>query len=98
LPNRAASEQRRLGLKFLEIAADGDGFGDHRSVVELQDRQAAQRVARGDSLLPVFQRRHVDGDQRHHDPLLGQEYAHASGIGSATAVEKLHRVLPSSKD
>src|SRR6185295_11205063 len=31
---RAAAEQRRLGLQLLEIAADRDRLGDHRAIVE----------------------------------------------------------------
>ena len=44
---RAAAEQRRIGMQRLEIAADGDRFGDHRAVVENQRRQPLHRVDRG---------------------------------------------------
>jgi hypothetical protein len=90
---RAAPEQRRLGLDLLEIAADGDGFGQDRAIVQFENRQPLQRIAAAHFGAAVLERAHVDRHNRHVDSFLGQKDAHPARVGRAAAVEQFHRIL-----
>ncbi len=94
LPSAPRPNNVRFRVQLLEIAADGDGFGDDGAVVEFEHRQALQRVARTDWLLSVLQRAHVDGHQRNLKPFFGKEDANPPWIGRPAAVEEFHSISP----
>ena len=87
---RAAAEQRRIGLQRLEIAADGDRFGDHGAVVEHKRRKPLHRIDCGESFGAMLLRANVDLLGRNLDALLGEEDAHPPRVGRAAAVVELH--------
>ena len=90
----ALAEQRRLGVQFLEIAADGDGFGQDGPVVELENGKPLKRIALGDLLRAMPHRAHVDRNQRHVDALLREEDANPARVRRAASVIELHEFLP----
>jgi hypothetical protein len=85
-----ASEQGRIGMQSLEVAADGDRLRDHRAVVEHQRGNPHERVDRRIGRGLVLQRTKVHLLDRQADVLLGQENPRASRIGRPSAVIKLH--------
>jgi hypothetical protein len=91
---RPAAKQRRIGLQRLEIAANGDRFGDRGSVVENKRGEPLHRIDGGVSLTSVLQRADVDLFGRNANALLGQKYPHPARIGGAAAVIKFHRRRP----
>jgi hypothetical protein len=93
LAERTAAEQRRLGVQFLEVAADGDGFGEDCAIVKFEHRQALQRIARGNIRLLVLHRPHVDGNPGHIDALFGQKHADAPRVRRPSPVKQLHFCL-----
>ena len=88
---RAAPEQRRIGLQRLEIAADGDRLRDHGAVVEHERRHPLHRIDRGIGLGALRHCPEIDLLGRDLDALLGQKYAHPPRIGGAAAIVEFHR-------
>ena len=70
---RAAAEQRRIGLQHLEIAADGDRFGDHGAIVKHERRHPLHRIDRGIGGRALLQFAEIDLLGRNLDPLFGQK-------------------------
>src|SRR3954468_16956528 len=94
LSDRADAEQRRIGLHFLEIAADGDRLGDHRAIVKLERRRALEGVERGEFRCFVLHLVDVDGHARHRDALLGEKNAHPPRVRSAGFLVEFHGAAP----
>ncbi len=80
-------------MQLLEIAADGNGFGQDRSVVQFKDWQPLQRVALRDFFRLVPHCPHVDRDQWHFNAFFSQKNAHAPRVRCLAAVIKLHGIL-----
>ncbi len=78
---RGGAEQRRFGMLGFEVPHDRDAFGDHRAVIELEDRRLPARVL-GDEvlrlLLALGDRDFLAGKL---NALLGGEDTHAARIG-----------------
>ncbi len=91
---RGSAEQGRLGMQGLEIAANGNGFGENGAVVEFERRDPLQRIDRGIALGLVLHGAEIDRLDRHLDPLLLQKNPHPPGIGRPPAIVKLHPSLP----
>src|SRR5262245_2301257 len=91
---RIASEQRRLGVKRFEIAADGNRFRDHGAVVEHQGGDPLQRIDRRVDLRLLLQGAEIDLLQGQRDALLGKKDPRAPRIGRPTSVVKLHVASP----
>ena len=78
---RIAAEQRRFRVKFIEIAADADGFGDHPAIIEFEKRHLAARVFRQHLrrfMLALEQRQRRFGDRQ---PLDAQERRNPPRVG-----------------
>ena len=91
---RAPAEKRGFGMKLLEIAADGDGFRQDRSVVQFEDRQSLQGIATGYLRAAMPHRTHVHRLERHIDALLGQKNAYPARIGRLASVEQFQPISP----
>src|SRR5690606_31728670 len=90
LAERISTEQGRFGIKLFEIPADGNRLGQHRAVIQFQNRKALERVAARYLLTLMFHRPHVHRHQRYFYAFLCQEDPHPPRIWSAAAVKKLH--------
>ncbi len=88
---RRAPEQRRLGMQRLEVPADGHRLADAVAVVEFQHWNAHERIAAEHLLTLVFFRHDVDVAAFHLNAFLGQENAHAPGIGRPVVFNQDHR-------
>ena len=86
---RAAAEQRRIGVEPLEIPADRDRLRNRRAVVEQERGEALHRVDGGIGVSAVLARRDVDLLHGNLDALLGEEYPHPPRIGRTAAVIEL---------
>ena len=89
--HRIRSEKIRLGMQGLEIAADGQRFGDDRPVVEFENGQPLERIARRDLRAPMFALCHIDRHHRHLDTLFGEKHADTPRIGRPAAIIEFHR-------
>ena len=91
---RVRAHQVGLGVAFLEIAADGHGFVDHRAVVQHQGGQHAARVDGAELRAEVLARRDVHLHGFDLDALLGQENAHPARVRRHLEVVEFHRCFP----
>jgi len=85
-------EKVGFGIEGFEIAADGEGFGDHRSVVEHQSRgdRGADLGEIGGALVAAGEEVEFI-DLNVGNGFLGHEPAHAAGVwGEAAGVEFHH--------
>ncbi len=92
---RADAEQRRVGMQLFDVAADRHRFGDDRSVVEFERRDALEGIERGKGLGLVLHAREVDVDGRYRDALFRQEDPHAPRVGREVGIVKPHDPLAS---
>src|SRR6185437_14733804 len=83
-----------LRMQFLQIAADGDRFRDHRAVVEFERRNDLERVDGVVIFAALFELGEIDGHERQFEPLLGQKHAHPARIRGEGRMVEPHRVPP----
>ena len=95
---RVAAEERRLGVKRFDVAADGDGFGERRAIVEKERRNFLQRIDRRIGLLLVLMRHEVDVANGNRDVFLSQENANPPGIWRQRRIVEQHVGLGSGFD
>ena len=91
---RAAAEQRRLGMERLEVTADGDRLSDYGAIVELQRGHPLHRIDRRKRIAALLKLAEVNLLGRNRNALLGQEHANAARIGGAATVIELHPKSP----
>src|SRR5208282_1751123 len=87
---RAAAEQRRIGLQRFEISADRNGLRNHGAIVEHKRRDALHRVNRSIGVGALLQFTEIDLLGWNLDSLFGEEYANPARIWGAASVEELH--------
>ena len=84
---RIAPEQRRFGLRFLfEIAADGNRFGDRRSVVEFEEGHAMEGIHRRPWFLELRAVAHIELHDGDGHALFDEKHAHALGVGGGSEI------------
>ena len=80
-------------MQLLEVLADGDGFVDHRAVVENQRRQQAARVDGAELVAEIFARGDVHLHRLDLDAFLGEENPHPARVRGHGEVVEFHSVL-----
>ncbi len=87
---RTNSEQRRIGMQHLEIAANCNRLRNDSAVVENKRWHSLQRIDRRIFWSLVLHRHNVDLLGRNSNSLLGQKNSRAPRIWRQPTVIKLH--------